>query len=297
VGDTGTSPKKKVEFLKFDSWIRNGRLEAKSTEERSGPKTDPIEYLGEGMTNVRELLQQLLNGNVSIDDAETMLRDFSPSIADLGFAQLDLDRSKRCGFPEVILAEGKTVEWVELAVAKLVELGQDCLVTRLDAAQTTRLEQLYPQAASDRLARTFLHAKPISATSGLISIVTAGTGDLPIAQEAKVTAEALGAKTRQITDAGVAGLHRIVRRIPELRAADVIIVLAGMDGALPSVVGGLVDVPVIAVPTSIGYGTSFGGLAAMLTMLNACSANVSVVNIDAGFKAGYIAALIARNAK
>jgi NCAIR mutase (PurE)-related protein len=216
--------------------------------------------------------------------------------ADLGFATLDLDRNARCGFPEVIFAQGKTPAWVEAAVRKLGEAKQDCLVTRLDDAQAAHLAAHFPTATQDRVARTFwLPATPNRpAPVGKVLVVTAGTSDLPVAREAVVTAGAMGAGVELIADVGVAGLHRLLAKKIQLAAADVIVAVAGMDGALPSVIGGLVKCPVIAVPTSVGYGASFGGIAALLTMLNACAAGVVTVNIDAGFKAGYVAALIAK---
>ncbi|CAN5325410.1 nickel pincer cofactor biosynthesis protein LarB [soil metagenome] len=213
-------------------------------------------------------------------------------IADLGFAQLDLDRQSRCGFPEVIFAEGKTSEWIATAVERLRAAGQDVFTTRLNDVQAAHLSTLFPAAVQDRLARTFwlpVNDEPRT-LRGQVFVVTAGTGDLPVAMEALNTATVMGAKAELIADVGVAGLHRILKQRERLATADVVIVVAGMDGALPSVVGGLIDAPVIAVPTSIGYGASFGGVAALLTMLNSCSAGVAVVNIDAGFKAGYVAA-------
>jgi len=217
---------------------------------------------------------------------------------DLGFATIDLDRQQRCGFPEVVLAEGKTCDWLVGAVSAIHEAGQDCLATRLNDEHAEALRKRFSQASQDRLARTFWLpvGKPVVAT-GKVVIVTAGTSDLAVAKEAEVTAHAIGAETKLIADVGVAGLHRLLKRVDEIRTADAVIVVAGMDGALPSVVGGLVACPVIAVPTSTGYGTAFGGLAALLTMLNTCSANVVTVNIDAGFKAGFVAGMIARSAK
>jgi pyridinium-3,5-biscarboxylic acid mononucleotide synthase len=245
---------------------------------------------------LRILLEAVRAGRTGV---ETAARELGHSaVADLGFAQVDLDRRSRCGFPEVIFCEGKTPEWVEGVARRLAEAGQDCLGTRVNAEQSAHLAKTFPQAIQDRLARTFwLPAdgeRP--APRGHVLVVTAGTGDLPVAQEAAVTARSMGAEVDLVADVGVAGIHRILRQRERLAWADAIVVAAGMDGALPSVVGGLADCPVIAVPTSIGYGAAFGGVAAMLTMLNACSANVTVVNIDAGFKAGYVAALIARRA-
>lgn len=220
-----------------------------------------------------------------------------PAVADLGFAHVDLGRRQRCGFPEVIFCEGKACDWVEGVVHKLIEAKQHCLATRVSDAQSAHLAAKFPAAQQDRVARTFwLPAGPVEAPSGRVTIITAGTSDLPVAREALVTAQALGADAHLIADVGVAGIHRLLRHQHEFAGADAIVVVAGMDGALPSVVGGLVDCPVIAVPTSIGYGAAFQGLAPLLTMLNACAANVVVVNIDAGFKGGYVAALIARRA-
>ncbi len=215
--------------------------------------------------------------------------------ADLGYAHVDLHRKERCGFPEVIFCEGKTKEWVEGVVRQLADSGQHCLATRLNEEQAAYLGKAFPQAEVDRVGRTFwLPAGPLAKAQGRVVIITAGTSDLPVAQEALVTARALGTEVSILADVGVAGIHRLLRHRDDFVNADAIVVVAGMDGALPSVVGGLVDCPVVAVPTSVGYGASFGGLAALLTMLNACSANVVVVNIDSGFKGGYVAALIAR---
>jgi NCAIR mutase (PurE)-related protein len=218
-----------------------------------------------------------------------------PAVADLGFAHVDLHRRERCGFPEVIYCEGKTCEWIDGVVRQLVDAKQHCLATRVNAEQAAYLADKFPQAQQDRIARTFwLPSGPLDAPIGQVTIITAGTSDLPVAREALVTAQALGVNTRILADVGVAGIHRLLRHQEDFANSDAIVVVAGMDGALPSVVGGLVDCPVIAVPTSVGYGAAFGGLAPLLTMLNSCAANVVVVNIDSGFKGGYVAALFAR---
>lgn len=246
--------------------------------------------------SIRELLEQVRSGTADVDRAARTLA--APPLADLGFAQVDLERHRRCGYPEVVFCEGKTPAWIEGVVRRLVQEGQDCLATRVNPEQAEYLRTHFPAADQDRLARTFWLpvASPRPAIKGQVVVVTAGTGDIPVAQEAVVTARALGASADLIADVGVAGIHRILRQRERLAKADAIVVVAGMDGALPSVVGGLVDCPVIAVPTSIGYGAAFRGVAPLLTMLNSCSASVVVVNIDSGFKAGYVAALIARRA-
>jgi NCAIR mutase (PurE)-related protein len=245
--------------------------------------------------SLRQLLEQIRTGQVSFEDALDQFGD--AGVADLGYAHVDLHRRARCGFPEVIFCEGKTCEWVEGVVRKLSEARQDCLATRVSVEQAAYLAQRFPQAEQDRVGRTFwLPAAPPGPPSGRVVVITAGTSDLPVAQEAVNTARALGCATELLADVGVAGIHRLLRHRAQFAGADAIVVVAGMDGALPSVVGGLVDCPVIAVPTSVGYGAAFSGLAPLLTMLNSCSANVVVVNIDSGFKGGYVAALVARRA-
>jgi len=245
---------------------------------------------------LRQILARVQAGAMSPDEAAAALQVLA--VAALGFAHVDLQRRQRCGFPEVIFCEGKTSAWVEGVVRQLVAADQDCLATRVGEELAAHLAESFPHADQDRVARTFW--LPASTTPrepvGRVFVITAGTSDLPVAQEAVVTARALGAGVELIADVGVAGLHRLLRHVERFADADAIVVVAGMDGALPSVVGGLVSCPVIAVPTSVGYGAAFGGIAALLTMLNACSAGVTVVNIDAGFKGGYVAALIARGA-
>lgn len=244
---------------------------------------------------VREVLEQLQTGRLTLDAA---LERLGPApVAELGYASVDLHRRERCGFPEVIFCEGKTCAWVEGVVTKLVEAQQDCLATRVSNEQAEHLGRAFPAGQQDRVARTFwLPASAPGPPRGRVVVITAGTSDLPVAQEAVVTARALGCDTLLLADVGVAGIHRLLRHRPQFSNADAIVVVAGMDGALPSVVGGLVDCPVVAVPTSVGYGAAFSGVAPLLTMLNSCSANVVVVNIDSGFKGGYVAALIARRA-
>jgi NCAIR mutase (PurE)-related protein len=218
---------------------------------------------------------------------------------DLGHARVDHHRSLRSGLPEVIYAAGKTQEQTLAIFGSLLADGVDVLVTRVEAATAEALVRAYPGAVHHATARTVsLRQTPASEGSkGHIAVVCAGTSDLPVAEEAAVTAETFGARVTRMYDVGVAGLHRLLAVRSELTAANVVVVCAGMEGALPSVVGGLVGVPVIAVPTSVGYGGSFGGATALLGMLNSCSPNVTVVNIDNGFGAAYTAVLIARAAQ
>lgn len=213
--------------------------------------------------------------------------------------QLDLDRRRRCGYPEAVFGEGKSVATLEKVFRRLLESGTDVLATRISAEAAAALAVSFPQARYNAVARTFridvspsLRAEP-RRSRGKVAIITAGTTDLPVAEEARETADWMGADVLLIQDVGVAGPHRLPSRLAEFHDADAIVVVAGMEGALPSVVGGYVACPVIAVPTSVGYGASFGGIAALLGMLNSCAANVTVVNIDAGFKGGYVAALVA----
>lgn len=215
---------------------------------------------------------------------------------DIGHTRVDHHRSLRSGLPEVIYAAGKTLEQTSAIFASLLADGVDVLATRVDAATAEILVRTYPGAVHNAMART-VSLRQSSSTlpdGGHIAVVCAGTSDLPVAEEAAVTAETFGARVTRMYDVGVAGLHRLLAVRSDLLTADVVIVCAGMEGALPSVVGGLVGVPVIAVPTSVGYGGSFGGATALLGMLNSCSPNVTVVNIDNGFGAAYTAVLIAR---
>lgn len=226
-------------------------------------------------------------------------------IADVGPAQVDLDRHRRCGFPEVVFAEGKTVPAMAKIFAALLRHRAEVLATRMSAEQAHELLAEFPMARYNAVGRTFrISPETDSATdgdstrakaTGKVAIVTAGTSDLPVAEEARETALWTGAAVTMLQDVGVAGPHRLTASLPLLEGAGAIVVVAGMEGALPSVVGGHVSCPVIAVPTSVGYGASFGGVAALLGMLNSCASNVTVVNIDAGFKAGYVAGLIAKN--
>jgi len=249
------------------------------------------------LQGLKELLEKVRRGELPVAEAARTLAELPVQrIAD--FAQLDGDRALRQGAPEVVFGERKSPEQIGQLVARLRELGQAVLVTRLGPEGAEAARAAAPEGRYDPVSRTF-HARapgPARETQGVVAVVCAGTTDIPVAEEAAVTAGFVGAAVERLYDAGVSGIHRLLRRAPDLRAADALVVCAGMEGALPSVVGGLVPRPVIAVPTSVGYGASLGGLAALLAMLNSCAANVSVVNIDNGFGAGFQAALIARAA-
>ena len=257
--------------------------------------------------DLKQLASKLLSGQISLEEFVGQVG--GPIIADVGDAQIDLDRHRRCGFPEVVFAQGKTVAALERIFTALLEHGAEVLATRMSAEQATELLPKFSAGRYNAIGRTF--RIPVKAVheeregreeekckeyeGGRVTIVTAGTSDLPVAEEARETALWTGATVSLIQDVGVAGPHRLAANLPMLRQADAVVVVAGMEGALPSVVGGHVACPVIAVPTSVGYGASFGGVAALLGMLNSCASNVTVVNIDAGFKGGYLAGLIARN--
>jgi pyridinium-3,5-biscarboxylic acid mononucleotide synthase len=225
---------------------------------------------------------------------EKVLHAFQAApVADLGFAQVDMHRALRKNFPEVIFGAGKTPEQVVKIAAKLLDHGQQVLVTRVTAEHARALKKKFKRAVPHLLARCVtIEKKPLPKRAGFIAVVCAGTSDLPVAEEAAVTAEIMGNRVERVQDVGVAGLHRMMARLNLLQQANVIVAVAGMEGALPSVVAGLVAKPVIAVPTSIGYGASFGGIAALLAMLNSCASGVTVVNIDNGFGAGYAASQI-----
>lgn len=241
---------------------------------------------------LRQVLNAVARGALPVGDALRQIE--AAPFEDLGFAAIDHHRALRDGLPEVVLALGKTPEQVAEIARRIFESSGRVLVTRIEPAQVEALQAALPGARHDRHARlAWLDPDP-RAQTGNVAVVTAGTSDIPVAEEAALTAEMMGALVQRHYDVGVAGLHRLAGRIDPLRAANALVVVAGMEGALPSVIGGLVANPVIAVPTSIGYGASFGGLAALLGMLNSCATGVSVVNIDNGFGAGYLAATINR---
>lgn len=238
------------------------------------------------------LLRQVANGELGVNEALHLLAQ--PPVETLSFATIDHHRGLRLGYPEVILASGKTADHVVKIAERIAERGDGFLVTRTDDMVRSLLAKRFPTLEVSDLGRTAYLASdtPPPEGRGTILIVTAGTSDLPVAEEAAVTARSLGNTVERLTDVGVAGIHRILSRSEALAGASVVIVVAGMEGALPSVVGGLVAVPVIAVPTSVGYGASFGGIAALLGMLNSCAAGVTVVNIDNGFGAAFAASRI-----
>ncbi|MEX0820094.1 MAG: nickel pincer cofactor biosynthesis protein LarB [Pirellulaceae bacterium] len=212
---------------------------------------------------------------------------------------LDLDRARRCGFPEVVFGEGKSIDTLALIFKRLLDDGIDVLATRIAGEKSESLLEIFPSGKYNERARTFRLAsdpQSVPATCGRVAVVTAGTSDLPVAEEALETLRWMHVAVTVVHDVGVAGPHRLPEKVDLLRGSDAVVVVAGMEGALPSVVGGYVDCPVIAVPTSVGYGASLGGISALLSMLNSCAANVAVVNIDAGFKGGYVAGLIASRA-
>jgi NCAIR mutase (PurE)-related protein len=215
---------------------------------------------------------------------------------DLGFARVDTDRTRRCGFPEVIYCAGKTPEQVAAISRIILEKGSVLLATRASAEHFAAVQAVAPEAQYHGMARCITHARADRELScgGVVAVICAGTSDLPVAEEAAVTLETFGARVERVCDVGVAGIHRLLAERDRIEKCDVIIVVAGMEGALPSAVAGLVSKPVIAVPTSVGYGANFGGLAALLGMLNSCGSGVTVVNIDNGFGAAYAAGSILR---
>jgi hypothetical protein len=243
---------------------------------------------------LEQLLADLHAGRLSVAEAKTRLEHLP--FENLGFAHVDHHRQLRQGFPEVVFAAGKSLEQVAAILSSLTPRAPQILVTRLDPEMAASLQAAFPAARYHPVARVMTFG--LDAVSdrgrGLILVISAGTSDVPVAQEAELTARIMGNRVEALYDVGVAGLHRLLAYQEKLGQATVFIVVAGMEGALPSVIGGLVSRPVIAVPTSIGYGASFGGLAALLGMLNSCASGVSVVNIDNGFGAGYVAALINR---
>jgi NCAIR mutase (PurE)-related protein len=240
---------------------------------------------------LRKLLKGVQGGKVRVEEAVRALKDVP--FAELGYATLDTHRNLRFGFPEVVLGEPKTVEQLLGIVQALVERRQSVLVTRLQPDKAEALLAQHPKATYHAVARIFeLRQRKVRA--GKVAVVTGGTSDIPVAEEAAITAEAMGASVARVYDVGVAGIHRLLRRRAEIQDAHAAVVVAGMEGALASAAGGLVGIPVVAVPTSVGYGANFGGVSALLAKINSCASNVATMNIDNGFGAGFYAALISR---
>lgn len=242
---------------------------------------------------VKEILEQHKNGTITLDEAVNAFRDFP--FKDLGFAKIDTQRELRVGYPEVIYCAGKTKEQIKSIFEFALTRDGNILATRASEEAYQEVLKLDKNAIYHETARIIsIIRRPVESQASYIAVASAGTSDLPVAEEAAITAESFGCRVERFVDVGVAGIHRLFAVLGKLREARVIIAVAGMEGALPGVIAGLVDKPVIAVPTSVGYGANFGGLSALLTMLNSCAAGVSVVNIDNGFGAGYMSALIHR---
>lgn len=240
---------------------------------------------------IEKILREVKEGSKSIDDALDALKTLP--YTDLGFARIDHHREIRTGYPEIVYCAGKTIEQVVGIFKVMAEKENNVVGTRADAGMYEAVRSELPEAVYYREARIIsVRKKKLPVPATMIGVITAGTSDIPVAEEAAVTAELLGNDVLRIYDAGVAGIHRLIDKLPEIRKCRVVVVIAGMEGALASVVGGLVDKPVIAVPTSVGYGASFGGVSALLAMLTSCSTGVTVVNIDNGFGAGYSASMI-----
>ncbi len=241
---------------------------------------------------LKSLLARVQAGTETIGRALEQIKALP--FENLGFARLDHHRALRLGFPEVVFCQGKTAEQVRLIVARMVRRHGSLLLTRVTPGLAQDLQAQYPDLEHNSLARTLARRARGQRRRGLVLVVSAGTADLPVAEEAAVTAEVMGSRVERVYDAGVAGLHRLAPHLRRIQRARCLVAVAGMEGALPSVLGGLASCPVIAVPTSVGYGTHLGGWAPLVTMLNSCASNVAVVNIDNGFSAGFIAALINR---
>jgi NCAIR mutase (PurE)-related protein len=241
--------------------------------------------------NMKKFLEKVKSGELSIDEGLEQIKDLS--YTDLGYAKIDNHRELRVGYPEVIYCEGKTVEQVKGIVEVMYNKDNNILGTRASKEMYNAVKEICPEAIYNDISKTLIVKKmECNLTDSYIAVVTAGTSDLRVSEEAAITAELFNNRVERISDVGVAGIHRLFDKLDLIRGAKVVIVIAGMEGALASVVGGLVDKPVIAVPTSVGYGANFGGLSALLSMLNSCASGVSVVNIDNGFGAGYLASMI-----
>ena len=249
-------------------------------------------YVDKG--TLKKMLEKVSKGNLSVEEALNQLRTFP--FQDIGFAKIDTHRHLRKGFPEVVLGQEKTAQQIVKIIEQVKEAGNNLLITRVDSKKAQAILRKHPDLKFHQASRTlYLHSRDLGDRGkGTILVITAGTSDIPVAEEAAKTAEVMGNEVVRIYDVGVAGLHRLLAFHEQLLDAKVLIVAAGMEGALPSVVGGLVERPVIAIPTSVGYGASLGGLSALFGMLNSCASGVTVVNIDNGFGAGYAASLMNR---
>jgi pyridinium-3,5-biscarboxylic acid mononucleotide synthase len=240
---------------------------------------------------IKNILQAIKDGNKDVDQAMKELKDLPYS--DLGYAKVDHHRTLRRGYPEVIFGAGKTSEHIKGIIQNMLPHGNNILSTRTSKEAYEMVKAICPIAEYSEMGRTItIKQNNVEPTTSYIAVITAGTSDIPVAEEASITAEIFGNRVERLFDVGIAGIHRLYDRVDVLKGAKVLIVIAGMEGALPSVVGGLVDKPVIAVPTSVGYGAAFGGVAALLGMLTSCTSGISVVNIDNGFGAAYIASMI-----
>ena len=243
--------------------------------------------------DIREILEKVQRGDLPVEEAEASIR--SGAVADMGFAKLDLDRRRRQGFPEVIFCSGKPDEYLVSIYRRMVREEGQAFGTRASRHQYEIVREVLPQVVYDPISRILrVDREDRKEGVGLVAVVTGGTADIPVAEEAAQTAEYFGAKVERIYDVGVSGLHRLLSRTDKIREANCVVAVAGMEGALASVVGGLVRNPVIAVPTSVGYGANMGGISALLTMINSCANGVAVVNIDNGYGAGYLATQINR---
>ena len=255
-----------------------------------------LNQLMDGSSSLPAVVDQLLNARTTAtpEACSDQNRASLEEMARTPDACVDLGRQERCGFPEVVYAPGKTPEAIVRVFEALTAAGQACLATLVDHDQAAAVQKRFPNALFNQTARTLRISPEISERRGLVAVVSAGTSDLPVAEEAAETIRWMNCDVDLIVDVGVAGPQRLLSRVEELRKADAVVVVAGMEGALPSVVAGHVSTPVFGVPTSVGYGANFGGVSALLSMLNSCASNVAVVNIDAGFKAAYLAGMVAR---
>lgn len=241
---------------------------------------------------IQTVLEQVKQGVLSTEEAEVVLKD--NYFAEMGYAKLDTDRKNRTGFAEVVFCSGKNEEQLISIYQRIYEAEGEVLGTRASGIQYEKLREVFPEVCYDPASRILKIEKKEKKRIGKIAVCTAGTADIPVAEEAAQTAEFFGTKVERIYDVGVSGLHRLLARLDEIRSANCVVAVAGMEGALASVIGGLVSVPVIAVPTSVGYGANFGGMSALLTMINSCANGVAAVNIDNGYGAGYLATQINR---